>query len=174
MRQVRPWRACPPTNNHKSGRPPANGHPLGGAPTGSGHAGAPIGSGHAGARTDSGHTDGPTDSGKGGAPTDAQSGHAATRRLSLPDVVHRFKSLTTARYRHGVHDLGWPPFPRRLWQRNYYEHIIRNERALKRIRQYILDNPARWDFDIEHPNAWRRDRPPDATAYYASIWEEPA
>ena len=51
-------------------------------------------------------------------------------RLSLPDVVHRFKSLTTTRYREGVTTVGWTPFPGRLWQRNYYEHIIRNEIAL--------------------------------------------
>src|SRR3990170_3192824 len=40
--------------------------------------------------------------------------------LSLPDVVHRFKSLTTARYRQAVRNQGWPPFNGRLWQRNYY------------------------------------------------------
>ena len=38
-----------------------------------------------------------------------------------------------------------------VWQRNYYEHIIRNESALNRIRQYIADNPARWSEDPENP-----------------------
>jgi putative transposase len=38
-----------------------------------------------------------------------------------------------------------------LWQRNYYEHIIRDEEELNRIRQYITDNPARWDDDPENP-----------------------
>ncbi|MEN6536023.1 MAG: transposase [Bryobacteraceae bacterium] len=55
-------------------------------------------------------------------------------RLSLSDVVHRFKSLTTNRYADGVKRHGWPPFPGRLWQRNYYEHIIRDDMALSRIR----------------------------------------
>jgi putative transposase len=73
--------------------------------------------------------------------------------LSLPDVVHRFKTLTTKRYADGVKQLGWIPFDRRLWQRNYYEHIIRDEESLSRIRQYILDNPARWEFDRENPAA---------------------
>ena len=41
----------------------------------------------------------------------------------------------------------------RVWQRNYYEHVIRNEASLNRIRQYILDNPARWAFDRENPAA---------------------
>ena len=39
------------------------------------------------------------------------------------------------------------------WQRNYYEHIIRDEDSLNRIRQYILDNPIRWDSDRENPAA---------------------
>jgi putative transposase len=40
-----------------------------------------------------------------------------------------------------------------IWQRNYYEHIIRNEDALNRIRQYIVDNPVRWASDRENPKA---------------------
>jgi putative transposase len=36
-----------------------------------------------------------------------------------------------------------------VWQRNYYEHIIRNERALNAIRQYIIENPRRWQMDRE-------------------------
>ena len=39
-----------------------------------------------------------------------------------------------------------------IWQRNYYEHIIRNDEELNRIRQYILENPARWEIDRENPN----------------------
>jgi len=42
-----------------------------------------------------------------------------------------------------------------LWQRNYYEHIIRNEQSLESIRQYIVGNPARWAFDRENPCAVR-------------------
>jgi len=38
-----------------------------------------------------------------------------------------------------------------VWQRNYHEHIIRNEKSLNRIREYILDNPLRWDMDRENP-----------------------
>ena len=72
--------------------------------------------------------------------------------MSLPDVVHRFKSLTTTRYRTGVLQDGWQPFPGRLWQRNYYEHVIRDEEELNRIRQYIIDNPGRWQDDVENPD----------------------
>jgi putative transposase len=40
-----------------------------------------------------------------------------------------------------------------VWQRNYYEHIIRNDESLNHIRQYVLDNPVRWAFDRENPAA---------------------
>jgi putative transposase len=76
--------------------------------------------------------------------------------ISLPDVVHRFKSLTTAKYRTGVLQDGWQPFPGRLWQRNYYERVVRNDNDLARIRQYIVDNPARWQEDPENPVLWPR------------------
>jgi putative transposase len=89
--------------------------------------------------------------------------------MSLPDVVQRFKSLTTARYRHGVYELGWAPFPGRLWQRNYHEHIVRNERALSRIRQYIVDNPPRWERDIENPDTQPSPTLKEAAAYYDAI-----
>ena len=42
---------------------------------------------------------------------------------------------------------------RDVWQRNYWEHIIRNDDEMDRIRQYILDNPAQWDMDKNNPNA---------------------
>jgi REP element-mobilizing transposase RayT len=45
--------------------------------------------------------------------------------MSLPDIVHRFKTLTTKRYTDGVKQNNWLPCDKRLWQRNYYEHIIR-------------------------------------------------
>ncbi len=84
--------------------------------------------------------------------------------MSLADVVHRFKTLTTRRYIDGVKTWEWLPFRGKVWQRNYYEHIIRDERALNRIRQYIVDNPVRWTEDMENPaainaNRSRRDCP---------------
>ena len=73
------------------------------------------------------------------------------REIALPDVVQHIKSLITARYRHGVADHGWARFRGRLWQRNYYECIIRNDRSLANIRRYIRANPSNW---IETPR-WR-------------------
>jgi len=40
-----------------------------------------------------------------------------------------------------------------VWQRNYYEHMIRDEQSCNQIRQYILDNPAQWEIDWENPDA---------------------
>jgi REP element-mobilizing transposase RayT len=40
-----------------------------------------------------------------------------------------------------------------VWQRNYYEHIIRDDESLNRIREYIRNNPMRWAFDRENPTA---------------------
>jgi REP element-mobilizing transposase RayT len=66
-------------------------------------------------------------------------------------VVAAFKSATTVHYIRGVKTRAWPAFRQRLWQRNYYEHVVRNEKALDRIRRYIDENPARWAFDDENP-----------------------
>jgi REP element-mobilizing transposase RayT len=41
--------------------------------------------------------------------------------------------------------------PLQIWQRNYYEHIIRNENELNKIRQYIINNPLKWSLDFENP-----------------------
>jgi REP element-mobilizing transposase RayT len=41
--------------------------------------------------------------------------------------------------------------PAHIWHENYYEHIIRNEKELNRIREYICNNPLRWPYDMENP-----------------------
>jgi len=66
--------------------------------------------------------------------------------------VQWFKTMTTNEYIRGVKQYGWPPFPGKLWQRNYYEHIIRNENELNRIREYIINNPMQWALDGENPD----------------------
>ena len=68
---------------------------------------------------------------------------------TVGNIIGAFKSRVTVEYIRGVKTSGWPPFRGRLWQRNYYEHIIRNERALNAIRQYIMENPRRWHRDRE-------------------------
>ena len=75
----------------------------------------------------------------------------------MGDIVGAFKSLTTVEYIRGVKTHGWPPFRGRFWQRNYYEHIVRTERAMNAIRRYIVENPLRWHFDRYNPNATGTD-----------------
>lgn len=70
----------------------------------------------------------------------------------LPTMVQWFKTMTTNEYIRGVKNLGWEPFNKRLWQRNYYEHIIRNEESLQHIREYVHTNPLKWEEDQLHPN----------------------
>ncbi len=59
--------------------------------------------------------------------------------------------MTTNEYIVGVNMRGWPCFNGKLWQRNYYEHIIRNKDDLNAIREYIAMNPMRWAEDEENP-----------------------
>ena len=63
----------------------------------------------------------------------------------LGDIVGWFKTMTTNEYIRGVRHSGWPAFNRRLWQRNYYDHIVRTAESLNNIRQYIIDNPRMGD-----------------------------
>ncbi len=94
----------------------------------------------------------------------AHADEGAHTGVPLPTVVQWFKTMTTNEYIRGVKTLGWMPFPRRLWQRNYYEHIVRNDRALNAIRRYITNNPLRWDMDRYNPQA----KGPDPVA--TDIW----
>jgi REP element-mobilizing transposase RayT len=68
----------------------------------------------------------------------------------LSSIVRRFKTWTTNQYQQGIHDKGWPSFRERLWQRNYFEHIVRDDDDLNRIREYIRNNPKNWETDPEN------------------------
>ncbi|MGB3308084.1 MAG: transposase [Thermomicrobiales bacterium] len=59
----------------------------------------------------------------------------------LSEVMQAFKSMTTTRYFEGAKKGIWPRFDKHLWQQNYYDHIIRDERDLDIRRQYIAGNP---------------------------------
>ena len=71
---------------------------------------------------------------------------------TLGDVVNWFKTMTTNQYIRSVKADGWSPSPGKLWQRNYYEHIIRDEEELNYYRAYIANNPANWQTDEENPD----------------------
>lgn len=79
--------------------------------------------------------------------------------LSVPEMIRNYKSYTMSNYIRGVKEGRFEPFDKKLWQRNYYEHIIRSEACLMKIRQYIEDNPTKWDQDQENP-LWAPERGP--------------
>lgn len=69
----------------------------------------------------------------------------APPRHGLPEIVRAFKTFSARQINQLRHTSGTP-----VWQRNYYEHIIRNKAALNRIRQYIMVNPCHWEKDREN------------------------
>jgi putative transposase len=70
---------------------------------------------------------------------------APTTTATVGDIVGAYKSLVANAcleiYKSKNVGMG------KLWQRNYYEHIIRNERSYQNISNYIINNPAKWDED---------------------------
>ena len=74
---------------------------------------------------------------------------AASSAPTVGRVVRAFKSISAIAINRHLDRVGNP-----VWQRNYYERIIRNDGELDRIRQYIRDNPGNWDQDPENPEFW--------------------
>ena len=75
---------------------------------------------------------------------------APTKRPTLGRVLRAFKSLSAAAVNRALNRTG------SVWQRNYYDHIIRSSRDLEEIRMYIAQNPAQWQNDRENPLARHR------------------
>jgi REP element-mobilizing transposase RayT len=63
-------------------------------------------------------------------------------RPGLPEIIRQFKTFSARRINRHRHLVGVS-----VWQRNYYEHIVRNEFEFHRIRQYIMENPMKWHTD---------------------------
>jgi putative transposase len=72
---------------------------------------------------------------------------------SVSSLVAGFKAATTTR----INMLRQTP-GQLVWQRNFYEHVIRNDADLERIREYIAGNPAKWQEDSENPQVWAVQR----------------
>jgi REP element-mobilizing transposase RayT len=68
-------------------------------------------------------------------------------------LIGAFKTVSTKRVNQ-IHNTPGA----KLWQRNYYEHIIRSENEITRIRAYIAQNPAKWKFDWENPSVRSPDQ----------------
>ena len=74
---------------------------------------------------------------------------------SLPTIIRLFKS-TTKKQINGLRNNPGES----VWQRNYYEHIIRNDDELNQVREYIINNPLQWEFDRENPSRGTLQRAP--------------
>ena len=70
---------------------------------------------------------------------------AAKPRQGLPEIVRAFKSYSARRINALRRTPGLP-----VWQRSYYEHIVRDQEDWERIREYIFNNPQEWDRDLEN------------------------
>jgi putative transposase len=68
------------------------------------------------------------------------------RIMKLPKIIGRFKMTSAKKINLSNNTIGAP-----IWQRGYYEHIIRSEKDLNNIRDYISNNPVKWFFDNENP-----------------------
>lgn len=87
-----------------------------------------------------------------------------TKRHGLPEIVRALKAFSARR----INEMRGMPGGK-IWQRGYYEHIIRNDDELNRIREYIANNPMKWEMDRENPDISRTstgDRP------VAPTWDE--
>ena len=73
--------------------------------------------------------------------------------MLLPKIVGYFKMNAAKRINEQRQTTGVP-----VWQRNYYERIIRDDDELTRTREYIVNNPLKWDLDRENPANARYDR----------------
>ena len=69
-----------------------------------------------------------------------------TKRHGLPEIVRALKAFSARR----INEMRGMPGGK-IWQRGYYEHIIRNDDELNRIREYIANNPMKWEMDRENP-----------------------
>lgn len=83
-------------------------------------------------------------------------------RIGIPNTyggigqyISWFKRMSTNEYIRNIKEKNWKRFDKRLWQRNYYEHIIRNKGDLNKIREYILTNPQNWEKDALYEPSYK-------------------
>ncbi len=76
-----------------------------------------------------------------------------------------FKASVTSRAKRELNIAG-------IWQRNYYDHIIRNDRELKNIQWYIRNNPLNWQLDRDNDQNIRKLSPPERVEEYIKDVEE--
>ncbi len=80
------------------------------------------------------------------APTEPTAPALTGKRHGLSEIVRALKTFSSRRINKLRNRPGVP-----VWQRNYYERIIRNEKGMNKIKEYIINNPLQWDLDKENP-----------------------
>jgi hypothetical protein len=65
----------------------------------------------------------------------------------LTEIIRALKTFSSRRINEKRQKPGVP-----VWQRNYFEHVIRNDESLSRLREYIVNNPLQWEIDNENPS----------------------
>ncbi|MDO8126351.1 MAG: hypothetical protein Q6359_03900 [Candidatus Brocadiales bacterium] len=90
-----------------------------------------------------------TDNCRGGVTPPYYVGEATSplRKPTLGQIVAHFKYRTTK----SINQISNTP-GNHIWQRNYYEHVVRNEDDLNEIREYVINNPLKWELDGENPD----------------------
>jgi REP element-mobilizing transposase RayT len=101
------------------------------------------------------------------APTERTENFGKPVKGSIPTIVRAYKSAVTYAVNAAENQRGAV-----LWQRNYYEHIIRNDRELNNIRWYILNNPLNWQLDRDNTQNIRKLSPPASVEEYVMDVEE--
>jgi putative transposase len=102
--------------------------------------------GHPNPESPNGHPN-PGDASDARANPDAHIGASLRERASIFEIMDWFKTMTTNEYIRGVKSGNWQRFEKRVWQLRYWDHIVRNEKELFAIRQYIKSNPSNWEYD---------------------------
>jgi REP element-mobilizing transposase RayT len=67
---------------------------------------------------------------------------------TLGNIIQWFKTMATNEYIRNVKTKKWPIFVKRIFQINYYEHVIKSEKRYLIIKNYIKNNPTNWENDI--------------------------
>lgn len=101
------------------------------------------------------------------APTDVIEEFGKPVKGSIPTIVRAYKSAVTYAV-NGAQNMRGAV----LWQKNYYEHIIRNDRELNNIGWYIVNNPLNWQLDRDNSQNIRKLLPPEQVEEYVKDVEE--
>ena len=72
--------------------------------------------------------------------------HPTDPKHGIPEIIRGFKTYSSLTINRLRGTSGEP-----VWQRNYYEHIVRDEKDLAAVRKYIVENPLKWELDPENP-----------------------